>query len=98
MSLKEGEARRAAALERDIALLLPIARRQARKAGKHGITVDNVRRASAHLLPAYADRGYLSTLYAQVMLRAGLKAAGYARTARIKTHGGNVVRVWRCAA
>lgn len=97
----ETDRRRQAALEQDLRLLVPIARRQARKAGVHGITVENVKRAaeSAGILLGSTDRGYLSTLFGSVMLKAGLKPikGRYARTHRHGTKGGNLVGLWRAA-
>lgn len=95
------EARRAALLEQDLRLLVPIARRQARKAGRAGITVANVRTAaeSAGLLLASTDRAHLSVLFGRVMVAAGLVPikGRYVRTHRHGTKGGNLVGLWRAA-
>lgn len=95
--------RRAFYLEQDVALVLRVVRRQARKAAPAPISVSNVRRAveNGRTLLAYADRGYLSAVYGQAMLRAALagelKAAGYTRTKRVGTRGGSMVRLWKAA-
>jgi hypothetical protein len=99
MTNVQREAARRFALEQDLRLLIPIARRQARKAGRHGLTVENVKRAAVHLQLGSTDRAYLSHLFGQVMIRAGLEpiAGRYVRTQRIGRRGGNLCRVWRAA-
>ena len=90
---------RAYLLDRDLSHLAKHARRLARKAGRQGITVDNVRRAAQNtVLLAFDDRAYLSRVWGNVMLRAGLEPMGWRRTERRGTRGGNVCRVWRAAA
>jgi len=92
---------RAFRLQQDLRVLIPIARRLARKAGPSGITVENVQRwADNHgVLLASTDRGYRSRLLGAVMRAAGLEAVRgvWRRTTRVGTKGGNVVRVWRAA-
>lgn len=92
---------RAFALEQDLQLLVKIARRQARKAGRAGITVENVRLAAenAGLLLGSTDRAYKARLYGSVMKRAGLVivAGRFVRTPRRGRFGGNLVALWRAA-
>lgn len=89
-------------LERDLSHLVPIAKRQARKAGKAGLTVASVKLAAenAQFQPAYADRPYLSALYSRVMIAARLERVKgrWARSPRRKTKGGSLIALWREAA
>jgi len=88
-------------LNQDLRVLVPIARRLARKAGGQGITVENVQRwAENHgVLLAYTDRAYRALVFGGVMREAGLVPTGeLVRSSRIGTKGGNWNRRWRLAA
>lgn len=99
MSLKENEAKRAKAIERDLSLLVPIAKRKARRAGRDGICVEDVKKDAGHLLLERNDQKYLARLWSRVMIRAGLERVEgrYVRTTRRGNRGGNLVSVWRAA-
>lgn len=92
-------ARRRVHLNQDLDHLVRIARRQARKAGRSGLSVASVKLAAgnAQFQPAYADRAYLSSLWSKVMITAKLERVKgrWMRTPRQKKHGGNLVALWR---
>lgn len=88
-------------LAQDLRILTPIARRLARKAGRSGITVENVQRwAENHgVLLAYTDRAYRALVFGALMREAGLKPTGQlVRSSRIGTKGGNWNHKWTVAA
>lgn len=94
--LAQRERARSRALESDLRLLIPIARRLSMRAPL--ICVEDCRLAfeNAGMLLAYSDRAFASRVYGQLMHRAGLKpiAGKYRRTTRVKSRGGNLVQLW----
>ena len=89
---------RRAMLEQDLRVLIPIAKRLARHAGRgHAITVGNVKRHLKNrptiLLSSTAPR-YRAVVFGQVMKRAGLARASDKKVTLPRDLGGNDVFQW----
>lgn len=96
LSLESSRSRRAFTMSRDLERLAGIARELARKAGREGITVDNVRRAVENrgLILGSSDAAYRSQLLGRVMKQAKLRMVP---GVVVRSPKGNWVRRWRAA-
>ena len=86
-----------ALLEQDIRVLIPVAKRLARRAGKgNAITVGNVKRhcKNKDVLLASKEARYRAVLFGQIMKRAGLARASDEKVTLPRDLGGNDVFQW----
>lgn len=82
--------------QRDLARLVPLARELAQKAGREGVTVENVRRAAVSRgLLTGEEQGRRLSFLGSLMKRAGLVKTGEYRRSGIGKSHGNLHAVWR---
>lgn len=81
--------------ERDLERLVPLARDLAEKAGREGVTVENVRRAAVSRgLLTGEEQGRALSYLGGLMKRAGLVSTGQYRRSGIGKAHGNLNMVW----